>query len=214
MNEIARYFDSRADDWEKTFNRPSAVQGAVAAIAGIGPGSRVLDLGCGTGIMADVYLTLGVSQVVALDIAPRMIEIAQKKYENEPRIDFRCRDAVEFEDEEGFDAVVIYNAYPHFLDKDARETRRQPGKTRGALHGGAQHGTRADERPPSQCARVRHIRASSRSRGGRSVEGLVQNRLHRGFAVFLLLCRTAEVRKLHEFSQSRCPTRTSRKARA
>ena len=49
MNEIARYFDSRADDWEKTFNRPSAVQGAVAAIAGIGPGSRVLDLGCGTG---------------------------------------------------------------------------------------------------------------------------------------------------------------------
>ena len=37
MNEIARYFDSRADDWEKTFNRPSAVQGAVAAIAGIGP---------------------------------------------------------------------------------------------------------------------------------------------------------------------------------
>ena len=90
MNEIARYFDSRADDWEKTFNRPSAVQGAVAAIAGIGPGSRVLDLGCGTGIMADVYLALGVSQVVALDIAPRMIEIAQKKYENEPRIDFRC----------------------------------------------------------------------------------------------------------------------------
>ena len=123
MNEIARYFDSRADDWEKTFNRPSAVQGAVAAIAGIGPGSRVLDLGCGTGIMADVYLTLGVSQVVALDIAPRMIEIAQKKYENEPRIDFRCRDAVEFEDEEGFDAVVIYNAYPHFLDKDALAKR-------------------------------------------------------------------------------------------
>ena len=98
MNEIARYFDSRADDWEKTFNRPSAVQGAVAAIAGIGPGSRVLDLGCGTGIMADVYLALGVSQVVALDIAPRMIEIAQKKYENEPRIDFRTsvlRPAVE-----------------------------------------------------------------------------------------------------------------------
>lgn len=119
MNEIAEYFNGRADDWEKNFNNPSPVQGAVAAMVGIGEGSRVLDLGCGTGIMAPIYLGLGVSEVVALDLAPRMIEIAQSKYAEESTLNFRCCDVLEFEDEERFDAVVIYNAYPHFLDKQA-----------------------------------------------------------------------------------------------
>ena len=121
MNEIAQYFDALADEWERSLNWPSPVQGAVAAIAGVGSGSRVLDLGCGTGIMAPVYLARNVSSVMALDVAPRMIEIAQEKYRDEPRLEFRCCDALEFEDEggEGFDAVVVYNAYPHFLDKRA-----------------------------------------------------------------------------------------------
>lgn len=119
MNEIAEYFNGRADDWEKNFNMPSPVQGAVVAIAGIAPSSHVLDLGCGTGVMAPMYLDLGVERVVALDLAPRMIEIAQKKYADQPSIEFKCCDAYEFETDERFDAVVIYNAYPHFLDKRA-----------------------------------------------------------------------------------------------
>lgn len=119
MNPIAQYFNERADGWEKRFAMRSPVQGAVAAIAGIKEGSRVLDLGCGTGAMAPVYLELGVAQVVALDLAPRMIEVAQSKYRDEPTLDFRCRDAYEFFDDQGFDAVVVYNAYPHFLDKPA-----------------------------------------------------------------------------------------------
>lgn len=119
MNAIAQYFDGRADEWDRTFNRKSPVQEAVATIAGVSKGSHVLDLGCGTGIMADVYLDLKASHVVAVDISSRMIEIARSKYENENRIRFTCCDALEFECEEQFDAVVIYNAYPHFLDKPA-----------------------------------------------------------------------------------------------
>ena len=130
MNDIAEYFNGRADDWEKNFNNPSPVQGAVAAIAGIGPESRVLDLGCGTGIMAPVYLGLGVKRVLALDLAPRMIEIAQEKYADEPSLEFRCCDAYGFETDEIFDAVVIYNAYPHFLDKRALARKVASTKSR------------------------------------------------------------------------------------
>lgn len=119
MNAIAKYFNERTDDWENNFNKPSPVQGAVAAIAAIGPESKVLDLGCGTGVMAPVYLELGVKRALALDLAPRMIEIAQGKYVGQPSLEFKCCDAYDFKTDERFDAVVIYNAYPHFLDKQA-----------------------------------------------------------------------------------------------
>lgn len=119
MNETAHYFDTLADEWESTLCTPSPVQGAVARIAGVGPHSRVLDLGCGTGVMAETYAACEAAEVVALDVAPRMIEIAQQKYKNDHRFSFLCRDVYEFDDDQGFDAVVIYNAYPHFIDRAA-----------------------------------------------------------------------------------------------
>jgi ribosomal protein L11 methylase PrmA len=73
MDKVAEYFDGLADSWESTLCVPSPVQPTVACIAGVGCGSRVLDVGCGTGVMAPIYLRLGVREVVALDIAPRMI---------------------------------------------------------------------------------------------------------------------------------------------
>lgn len=115
---MAAYFSALAPTWDDTA-RASPVQPAVVRIAGVGPGSRVLDLGCGTGIMAPFYLDAGAREVVALDVAPGMIARAQEKFADEPRVDFRCADALSFEDEEGFDAVVVYNAYPHFLDRAA-----------------------------------------------------------------------------------------------
>ncbi len=133
MNEIADYFDDLADRWEAELCHTSPVQGAVARMAGIQEGSRVLDLGCGTGVMAPFYLRAGAEQVVALDLAPRMIEIAQKKFAHEDALSFQCCDALEYRDEQGFDAVVIYNAYPHFPHKSAlaahvRELLRPEGR--------------------------------------------------------------------------------------
>ena len=37
----------------------------------------------------------------------------------EDRLRFECQDVIDFEDDEPFDVVVIYNAYPHILDKKA-----------------------------------------------------------------------------------------------
>lgn len=118
MNNIARYFDEKADSWDSSHMLQNPVQGAVAALAGVNEDARVLDLGCGTGAMTPTYLALQAREVVGLDVAPGMIAQAQKKFAHQPSLDFRCQDVYEFDDEEGFDALVIYNAYPHFLDKE------------------------------------------------------------------------------------------------
>ena len=71
--------------------------------------------------MERAYLELGASSVVALDVSSEMIRHARMQFEDVPedRLRFECQDVIDFEDDEPFDVVVIYNAYPHILDKKA-----------------------------------------------------------------------------------------------
>lgn len=119
MDKVAEYFDACADEWEERFVRPDAAQDIAARIAGVKSGMRVADIGCGTGIMTPIYLGLGVAETVGIDVSPRMIAHAADKFESESRATFVCSDATTFEDQERFDAVVAYNCYPHFLDREA-----------------------------------------------------------------------------------------------
>ncbi|WP_257161988.1 class I SAM-dependent methyltransferase [Corynebacterium cystitidis] len=117
---MATYFDSRAQEWDRQqqadpMNRVKAL--SVAWLAGVGPSSSVLDVGCGTGVMVPGYLELGASRVVAIDVSPRMIQLACDRYGDEKRVEFHALDILDYEADDPFDAVVIYNAYPHFLDK-------------------------------------------------------------------------------------------------
>ena len=69
--------------------------------------------------MLPFYLKENVSHVTAVDISPRMIELAKQKFESVDCVEFIACDALELEMSDPFDAVVIYNAYPHFMDKPA-----------------------------------------------------------------------------------------------
>ena len=120
MNNVATYFDQRAESWiEMEKHTKSPVQPAVALMAGIGEGTRVLDLGCGLGVMMPVYLQLDAARVVGVDVSENMIELARERWADEARIDFLAADAAELDLDEQFDAVVIYNAYPHFMNRQA-----------------------------------------------------------------------------------------------
>jgi len=116
---VAEYFDAKAATWDDMPCHDDAKHIAVAVLAGVEQGSRVLDLGCGTGIMAPAYLAAGAARVLGVDVAPGMIARASEKFAGESRVDFACCDAIDLEAGETFDRVVIYNAYPHFMDKAA-----------------------------------------------------------------------------------------------
>ena len=53
------------------------------------PGERILDLGCGTGHLANTIAESGAT-VIGIDRSPEMIELAQKTY---PQLTFQVADA-------------------------------------------------------------------------------------------------------------------------
>ena len=100
-----------------------------ADLARVGPGSRALDVGTGTGDLAIELRRRGAS-VTGLDFAPAMLDVARGKA---PDIDFTRGDAMALPyDDAGFDAVTVGFGARNFADLD-RGLREM---TRVALPGG------------------------------------------------------------------------------
>ncbi|MFL6562681.1 MAG: class I SAM-dependent methyltransferase [Bacillus sp. (in: firmicutes)] len=74
------------------------------------PGERILDLGCGTGDIANDLYQLGV-QIIGIDKSENMIKQAQKKY---PGIPFQVQDAATMNYKNEFNAVFS-NATLHWV---------------------------------------------------------------------------------------------------
>jgi ubiquinone/menaquinone biosynthesis C-methylase UbiE len=90
----------------------------LAEIAGIKPGDRVLDVACGTGVLAREAATLAGSRgVTGLDLNEGMLAVARRL---RPEIDWRQGDAARlpFQDS-AFDAVVSQFALMFFQDRIA-----------------------------------------------------------------------------------------------
>ncbi|MBR1757661.1 MAG: class I SAM-dependent methyltransferase [Lachnospiraceae bacterium] len=83
--------------------------------AKITEGLSVLDVACGTGVMIPYYLKRHVASVIAIDISPRMAEIAREKFP-EKEVTVLCGDVEVADFGRTFDRIVVYNACPHFPD--------------------------------------------------------------------------------------------------
>ena len=111
--DVIEFFNHCAPWWDADMVRNEAVISKILDGSGIKPGVHVLDVACGTGVLFPDYLARGVASVTGIDISPEMVKIAREKF---PDIEVRCGD-VETEDfGRRFDAVVVYNAFPHFPD--------------------------------------------------------------------------------------------------
>ncbi len=113
--DVIAFFDSLAPDWDAGMVRNEAVIARILDLADVGPGMDVLDVASGTGVLIGDYLGRGAASVTAVDISPKMAEIARGKFAGEPRVRVFCGDAQEM-DLGRFDRILIYNAFPHFSD--------------------------------------------------------------------------------------------------
>lgn len=109
--DVINFFDKCAPWWDSDIIRNEDVIATILDNGGIRPGIHVLDVACGTGVLFPDYIKREVASVTAIDISPEMAKLAQEKF---PQVKVLCGDVEETEFDRQFDAVMVYNAFPHF----------------------------------------------------------------------------------------------------
>jgi SAM-dependent methyltransferase len=122
--EQGRLWSARARDWAE-IQEPaqSAMYSPMLEAAGVRPGTRLLDVGCGSGVAAALAHERG-ARVWGLDAAPAAIEFARRRV---PDGDFRVGEIEALPYDDGaFDVVTGFNAFQYAADPVGalREARR------------------------------------------------------------------------------------------
>lgn len=109
--DVIDFFDKQAPRWDADMVRNEEVISSILTFAGVKEGVDVLDVACGTGVLFEDYIKRGVRSLTAIDVSPKMVQIAREKY---PDINVICGDVENTKFDKKFDVVMVYNAFPHF----------------------------------------------------------------------------------------------------
>ncbi len=121
MNQTNDFFDSYADKWDDVnrYNKPKEAFEHMVSLLEIGEGSKVVDLGCGTGVLIPFLLEkiAGPGLVYAVDVSDKMLNRLAQKFEAKNIRTF----ALEAEElnkiNDKVDAVICFSTFPHIDDK-------------------------------------------------------------------------------------------------
>ena len=108
--QVIKFFDAMAEEWDSNQVCNKEIISFILDKGEITEGTRVLDVACGTGVLFPYYESRDVS-VTGIDVSPEMVKIAKSKF---PKAEVICGDAESYSFCNSFDAVMIYNAFPHF----------------------------------------------------------------------------------------------------
>lgn len=117
------FFNSRASGWDSTISHDLKKVRAIVESMGLQRGTRVLDVGTGTGITIP-FLEESVGAdggIVCVDYAENMIAIARRKHPKSefPNVTFVVSDVNELMMDSDFDAILCYSCFPHFIDQES-----------------------------------------------------------------------------------------------
>ena len=89
------FFNSLAYKWDEMCHHDDKKIRKILQLSDIEKGSKILDIGTGTGILISYLLEKSPSKLVAVDISENMIEVARKKYKKE-NVEFVVSDIMNF----------------------------------------------------------------------------------------------------------------------
>ncbi len=113
-NSIEAFFDRAASSWDDEMIKDDLIIKIILDNAKVEKDNTVLDVACGTGVMIPYYLDRG-AHPTGIDLSKKMVEIASDKFKD---VEFIWSDVEELNDRK-FDRVVVYNAFPHFIDPES-----------------------------------------------------------------------------------------------
>ena len=118
MNNVEKYFDGVAKNWDERESHSIDEKKALLDKVGIKKTDNVLDLACGTGVITGLLHQYTNEIITGIDISSKMIEVALQKYKDDKNVRFIYADFLKINDDNKYDVVIIYNAYPHFLEPE------------------------------------------------------------------------------------------------
>jgi demethylmenaquinone methyltransferase/2-methoxy-6-polyprenyl-1,4-benzoquinol methylase len=117
---LAGFFDGLAESWDRIAVHPPERVSFILDAIGLESVRSVLDVGCGTGVL-EPYLSAALGpegRILAIDLSRKMLAQARKK-RGFPNVEYREADFLSLDAGPGFDLVVVYSAFPHFMDRAA-----------------------------------------------------------------------------------------------
>lgn len=115
------FFNALAESWDSTRAHKPALLSELLKRTGIQPNQRVLDIGCGTGVLIP-FLQSAVGAegaIVGIDIADNMVKIAAAKAAQFANVTLQRVDVMAYRPPQRFDHVTCLNFFPHMQDQAA-----------------------------------------------------------------------------------------------
>ena len=115
MNDIGNSYDKICEQWYD-FRKNTKINRCVAEFSELlRPGSKVLDVGCGTGYPISAYLVGRGFTVTGIDISEKMLEEAQKR-NSSSFIEYKCMAIEDFDFQPETYDIVISSLTFHYLE--------------------------------------------------------------------------------------------------
>jgi len=123
-NKPAKY---KCEGMDEDMHRHFCDFANMAMMLALPPGSRILDVGCGSGWLSEYFARLG-HEVVGIDISAELVEMSRERVAKVPygvdhetplRCSFEVHDIELAPLQDKFDAIVCYDSLHHFSDERA-----------------------------------------------------------------------------------------------
>lgn len=118
MENIKEFFDRLAPNWNNEDNHYDIIDKLISRI-NITKNSDILDVGCGKGVITPRLYDKTLRIVDAIDLSDKMIEGAKIINDDPNKYNFICGNYFDYDFNKKYDYIIIFNAYPHFLDSRA-----------------------------------------------------------------------------------------------